>query len=254
MKRINFIYLLVLALLGNIGLVGCSSSSKRIPDFTGIYKGVTEVPYYNLIYGSKVYLRPSTLKDPYKVNMEVVLFRDGSLEQTTFLSENIAIDGKNTSDDYFTFKGKQAEVNLGEFGMADVTFTGVVEGKSLTITYDLTMSHKPGPVPASFVGGKLNRKENDKAQVVKVTIDSPLVYDIVINESTKNITVKVDKDISEATLKQLEVGIQVSEGATYTQSYKYLDPRTPMKITVLSEDRSTTETYTVLLEYIHKPS
>lgn len=254
MKRTNLIYLLIFVLFANIGLTSCSNSSKRIPDFTGIYKGVTEVSYYNLVYGSKVYLRPSTLQDPYKVNMEVVLFRDGSLEQTTFLTENVIVDGKNATDDYFTFKGKQAQVNLGEYGIADVVFTGVVEGKSLAISYELTLSHKPGPVPASFIGGKLNRKENDKAQVEKVTIDSPLVYDIVINESTKKITVKVDKEISDATIKQLEVNIQVSQGATFTQSSKHLDPRTPMEITVLSEDRANTETYTVDLAYIAKPN
>lgn len=247
MRTKNIIYLLSFILLTSFALTSCGDS-KKIPDFTGVYRGLTDVSYYSLSYQSKVYLRASESKDPYKVDMEVQLIKNNA--PVVYKFKNLVIDSRTASDSYFVLKGKQAGVDFGTYGIADLEIEGTREGRVLDLKFLADFIHKTEIVEGNFSGALLNRKESSKADVEKITIDSPLVPNIILNADKNQFTVYVNKDTPNNVLKELKVNIKVSEGATYTQSSKSLDPNIPMVIDVLSEDQSVTKKYTVVVSYV----
>lgn len=250
MRTKNIIYLLTFVLLTSFALTSCGDS-KKIPDFTGVYNGTTEISYYHLNYKSKVYLRASESKDPYKVDMEIQLIKNNI--PVVYKFKNLIIDNRTATDSYFVLKGKEKGVDFGPYGIADLDIEGTREGRSLDLKFLADFTHKTEIVEGIFLGTLLNRKENNKADVEKITIDSPLVPNIVLNEEKNQFTVYVNKDTPDSVLKELKVNITVSEGATYTQSSQSLDPNKPMVITVLSEDQSVTKEYTVVVSYVAIP-
>lgn len=250
MRIKNIISLLVVIIVTGLALTSCSDS-KKTPNFTGVYKGITEVSYYGLNYTSKVYLRASESKDPYKVDMEVQLIKNNT--PIVYKFKNLLIDSRTATDSYFVLKGKQAGVDFVTYGKADLEIEGVREGRVLELNFLADFIHKTDIVKGTFSGTLLNRKESSKADVEKITIDSPLVPNIILNEETNQFTVYVNKDTPNEVLKELKVNIRVSEGATYTQSTQSLDPNAPMVIDVLSEDQSVTKKYTVVVNYIAIP-
>lgn len=248
--RIKNIFNLLIILLTSSFVLSACSDSKNTPDFTGIYRGFTEVKYYSLNAGTKVYIRPSATRDPYKVDLEVQTFQNNT--PTAYNFTDLLIDSRSASNSYFKIKGQAKDVDFGKtYGVAKtVDIEGTREGKILELRFAANFEHKTEIIYGDFAGNLLNRKENTKAEIEKFSIDSPLVPNIVVHEDRKEFEVLIKKETPNDVIKTLKPIIRVSEGATFTQSSEYMDPVAPMVITVTSEDQSTTSTYTARVSYV----
>lgn len=250
-RKINIIYLLALLVL-TVGVSSCSSSSKRVPDFTGIYKGSLGVDFYNLEYPSKIYLKKSPTNDPYKLDMVVLLNKGKNEPPIVYKFNDIIVDAKTATDDSFIFRGHQKDVDFGVYGIGDLTIKGKSESKALYIDFLAKVDHKDIELLGEFYGGKLNRKESSEAEVHSLKINDPAVFNVEVNAETLTINIHLKRDINEEYLKQLKYNIEVSKGADYTQSTTVLDLRNPMKIKVISEDMSTEKEYQVVFIFEDK--
>ncbi|HJD92927.1 MULTISPECIES: hypothetical protein [Bacteroides] len=250
--RKNKITYLVAFLFLAIGISSCSSSSKHIPDFTGVYKGVIEEPEF-LFWNNaaKVYLRKNS-NDPYRLSLKTNLYKESMGDPFVMEFDDVLVDSRSATDNTFKFKGKEIEVDFGVDGKAKVSLDGVTEGNVMTLNYKITSSHKGETYTATFYGPKMNKKESSKAEIEEFIINDVSVRNIeLIGDDIYEISIQRMTSIE--VIKGYKFKIKVSDGARYKMEPSTLDIDTPAKamtITVVSEDESVEQVYTVRLKYV----
>lgn len=249
MKKVTLQLFIALFLVG-MGFSACSSSSKHVPDFRGVYKCDLELPNFGVDNKARLTLRPSaTSNDPYQLDAYLIVFlKDGKKLELEKLP--IIVKANEGTDNTFSFTGHKEKFDFHVFGIGTLKVKGEVVEKELNATLTYKLEHKSQPETGSLTGYKTSTKESSVAKLDKVICDDGQVLNILIDHDKSQVEVFINRKITENQLQELRLTIIPAESGSFQVNTEILKWPSDMIITVISEDGSKEKVYDVKVTYV----
>ncbi|WP_373184148.1 PCMD domain-containing protein [Bacteroides ovatus] len=247
MKR-NLFYLLMLVCSMSVFTACSDNDEPNIPiekELAGTYKGALDIVMNGSNLGTNIPKNISITKAGVSsINLELKDFSFGSLNFETIAIQDCAMDKYR---DRYTFTGSQTLKFAAPLGECPVVVNGTIIGNKVTANLDITVSALSQTVKVVYEGAKLRGNESSEAKISNFSIEGDVVTEQpTYNESTGEITFKVDENATAEQLKLIPVFSVSPKAVVYPASGVVQDFSNGKKVvyTVIAED-GTVKEYTV---------
>ena len=247
MKR-NLFYLLMLVCSMSVFTACSDNDEPNIPiekELAGTYKGALDIVMNGSNLGTNIPKNIAITKAGVSsINLELKDFSFGSMNFETIAIQDCAMDKYR---DRYTFTGSQTLTFAAPLGECPVVVNGTIIGNKVTANLDITVSALNQTVKVVYEGAKLRGNESSEAKILNFSIEGDVVTEQpTYNESTGEITFKVDENATAEQLKLVPVFSVSPKAVVYPASGVVQDFSNGKKVvyTVIAED-GTVKEYTV---------